>query len=58
MNMVMDQLKLPQFLEDKVNYFAVARLEEAIELRENEIKLPNIMLGIYSLRFFRNGTKN
>ena len=56
--MVMDQLKLPQFLEDKVNYFAVARLEEAIELRENEIKLPNIMLGIYSLRFFRNGTKN
>lgn len=38
-------VKIAQFLEDKVNYFAVARLEEAIELRENEIKLPILCLG-------------
>ena len=31
--------------KEKVDYFAVARLEEAIELRENDITLPILCLG-------------
>ena len=38
-------VKIAKFLENKVEYFAVARLEEAIELRLNDIKLPILCLG-------------
>lgn len=38
--------KIAKFLENEnVDYFAVARLEEAIELRENNINLPILCLG-------------
>lgn len=35
-------------LEEKVQYFAVATLEEALELREHGIKLPIMLLGYIS----------
>ncbi len=39
-------VELAKFLENKdIDYFAVARLEEAIELRENNIKMPILCLG-------------
>lgn len=39
-------VEIAKFLENEnVDYFAVARLEEAIELRENNIKLPILCLG-------------
>ena len=39
-------VEIAKFLENKnVDYFAVARLEEAIELRENNIKMPILCLG-------------
>ena len=39
-------VQVAQFLENKnVDYFAVARLEEAIELRQNDIKTPILCLG-------------
>ena len=47
--MDMVQFKIAKFLENKnVDYFAVARLEEAIELRQNDIKTTNIMFRICS----------
>lgn len=36
------------FLKDKVNYFGVATIEEAIELRENQIDIPILILGYTS----------
>jgi len=39
-------VKLAEFLQnEEVDYFAVARLEEAIELRQNNIKSPILCLG-------------
>lgn len=39
-------VQVAKFLENKsVDYFAVARLEEAIELRQNNIKKPILCLG-------------
>ncbi len=39
-------VKIAQFLQNKdVDYFAVARLEEALELRQNNIKVPILCLG-------------
>lgn len=38
-------VRVAKFLEDKVDYFSVARLEEAIELRENKIELPILCFG-------------
>ncbi|MGL6104712.1 alanine racemase [Romboutsia sp.] len=39
-------VKVAEILEnEKVDYLAVARLEEAIELRQNDIKLPILCLG-------------
>ena len=39
-------VEIAKFLENKkVDYFAVARLEEAIELRQNNIKIPILCLG-------------
>lgn len=37
-----------KFLEDKVDYFGVATLEEAIELRKNNINKPILILGFVS----------
>jgi Alanine racemase len=36
------------FLQDKVDYFGVATIEEAIELREYHIDLPILILGYTS----------
>ena len=33
-----------KYLEDRVDYFAVATLEEAVELREHGIQLPVLIL--------------
>lgn len=37
-----------KYLEDRVDYFAVATLEEAVELREHGIQLPVLILGYTS----------
>ena len=39
-----DGIKVAQFLEDKVDYFAVAYASEGIALREAEIKAPILVL--------------
>ena len=36
------------YLENQVDYFATATIEEAIELRENGISAPNLILGYVS----------
>ncbi|WP_446897094.1 alanine racemase [Clostridium sp. LBM24168] len=41
-------VKVGNFLENRVDYFAVATIEEAIELRENGIHLPILILGYTS----------
>ena len=41
-------VRVGKYLEDRVNYFAVATLEEAVELRENGIRLPILILGYTS----------
>lgn len=41
-------VRVGKYLEDRVNYFAVATLEEALELRENGIRLPILILGYTS----------
>ncbi len=38
-------VRVSQFLEDKVDYFAVACIEEAIELRDGGIKKPILVLS-------------
>ncbi|NLB35849.1 MAG: alanine racemase [Clostridiales bacterium] len=45
---------LAEFLEDKTEYFAVACIEEAIELRKNGIKHPILILGYTSPEDFNN----
>lgn len=41
-------LAVSRYLESKVDYFGVATLEEAIELREGGIRLPILVLGYTS----------
>lgn len=41
-------VRVGKYLEDRVDYFAVATLEEALELRENGIRLPILILGYTS----------
>ena len=41
-------VRVGKYLEDRVDYFAVATLEEAVELRENGIRLPILILGYTS----------
>ncbi|MFA9396796.1 MAG: alanine racemase [Clostridiaceae bacterium] len=41
-------IKIGNFLNDKVDYFGVATIEEAIELRENGINIPILILGYTS----------
>ena len=41
-------VRVGKYLEDRVDYFAVATLEEAVELRENGIRLPVLILGYTS----------
>lgn len=41
-------VKLGVFLQDKVDYFAVATIEEAVELRENGVQIPILILGYTS----------
>jgi alanine racemase len=41
-------VRVGKYLEDKVDYFAVATLDEAVELRENGIRLPILILGYTS----------
>lgn len=40
--------KVGNFLKDKVDYFGVATIEEAIELRQSEIHTPILILGYTS----------
>lgn len=40
--------KIGSFLSDKVDYFGVATLEEAVELRKNNIDIPILILGYTS----------
>ena len=41
-------VRVGKYLEDRVDYFAVATLKEAVELRENGIRLPILILGYTS----------
>lgn len=41
-------VEVGNFLKDKVDYFGVATIEEAIELRENGIDIPILILGYTS----------
>ena len=41
-------VRVGKYLEDRVDCFAVATLEEAVELRENGIRLPILILGYTS----------
>ena len=43
-------VEVGKYLEDKADYFAVATLEEAEELRESGIRLPILILGYTSPR--------
>ena len=50
---------IAKFLENKnVDYFAVSRIEEAIELRQNNIKMPILCLGFVPEEFFEYAIKN
>src|SRR5699024_8058305 len=52
-------VEIAKFLENKnVDYFAVARLEEAIELRENNIKMPILCLGFVPEESLEYAIKN
>lgn len=52
-------VEIAKFLENKnVDYFAVARLEEAIELRENNIKIPILCLGFVPEESLEYAIKN
>lgn len=42
-------VEVGKYLEDQVDYFGVAAIEEAVELRENGLKLPILILG-YTLK--------
>ena len=41
-------VRVGKYLEDQVDYFAVATAEEAMELREQGIRLPVLVLGYIS----------
>lgn len=41
-------IKIGDFLKDKVDYFGVATIEEAVELRKNGIGIPILILGYTS----------
>ena len=52
-------VQVAKFLENKnVDYFAVARLEEAIELRQNNIKKPILCLGFVPEESLEYAIKN
>lgn len=52
-------VNIAKFLENKnVDYFAVARIEEAIELRQNNIKMPILCLGFVPQEYFEDAIKN
>ena len=52
-------VEIAKFLENKnVDYFAVARLEEAIELRENNIDIPILCLGFVPEESLEYALKN
>lgn len=52
-------VEIAKFLENKnVDYFAVARIEEAIELRQNNIKIPILCLGFVPEEYFEYAIKN
>ena len=52
-------VNIAKFLENKnVDYFAVARIEEAIELRQNNIKMPILCLGFVPEEYFEDAIKN
>ena len=52
-------VEIAKFLENKnVDYFAVARIEEAIELRQNNIKIPILCLGFVPEEYFEVAIKN
>lgn len=42
------------FLKDKVDYFGVATIEEAIELRKNNIDIPILILGYTSYKQYED----
>lgn len=43
-------VKVAEFLKDKVDYFGVATLEEAMELRQSNIDIPILILGYTSYK--------
>lgn len=52
-------VEIAKFLENKnIDYFAVARFEEAIELRENNIKIPILCLGFVPEESLEYAIKN
>ena len=52
-------VEIAKFLENKnVDYFAVARIEEAIELRQHNIKIPILCLGFVPEDYFEDAIKN
>ena len=50
-------LKIAEMLKDKVDYFAVATLDEGIELRKNNIDIPILILGYISKEECRDAIK-
>ena len=51
-------VEIAKFLEKNVDYFAVARIEEAIELRQNNIKIPILCLGFVPEEYFESAINN
>lgn len=51
-------VSLGEFLEDKVDYYGVATIEEAMELRENGLELPILILGYTSPSQYVDLVKN
>lgn len=52
-------VEISKFLErQNIDYLAVARIEEAIELRQNEIKVPILCLGYINHEFFSLAIQN
>lgn len=52
-------VEIAKFLEDKnIDYLAVSRIEEAIELRQNNIKIPILCLGFVPEEHFKYAIKN
>lgn len=51
-------VSLGKFLKDKVDYYGVATIEEAMELRENGLKLPILILGYTSPSQYIDLVKN